>query len=399
VTANITLPIYLDHQATTPVAPQVLDEMLPYFTERFGNPHSKTHEFGWIAEGAVAEARGRLAKAIGARPKDLIFTSGATEANNLAIQGAARAVRAADPAKDHLVTVATEHACVLNSVRDLAREGFRITILSVNPDGLVDLDRLAEALTPDTALVSVMAVNNEIGVIQPIAEIGAIARERDILFHTDAAQALGKIPVSVRDWQVDLMSVTAHKVYGPKGIGALYARRKPPVPLAPIFSGGGQEQGFRSGTLSPPLCIGFAAAADLVTADLAEESARQAMLRDRLWHGIQATVPDVHLNGHPELRVDLNLNVRFDAIDGEDLMLAMKDLAVSSGSACTSESIEPSHVLLALGLTETEVAASIRFGLGRSTTEAEIDYAVEAIRAAVTKLRAGLTRAGRGELA
>ena len=395
MTANITLPIYLDHQATTPVAPQVLDEMLPYFTERFGNPHSKTHEFGWIAEGAVAEARGRLAKAIGARPKDLIFTSGATEANNLAIQGAARAVRAADPAKDHLVTVATEHACVLNSVRDLAREGFRITILPVGADGLLDLDRVAEALTPDTALVTVMAVNNEIGVIQPIAEIGAIARERGILFHTDAAQALGKIPVNVRDWQVDLMSVTAHKVYGPKGIGALYARRKPPVPLQPLFSGGGQEQGFRSGTLSPPLCIGFAAAADLVTADLAEESARQAMLRDRLWHGIRESVPDVHLNGHPELRVDLNLNVRFDAIDGEDLMLAMKDLAVSSGSACTSESIEPSHVLLGLGLAETDVAASIRFGLGRGTTEAEIDYAIEAVRAAVTKLRAGAKRVGR----
>ncbi len=383
-TSNIELPVYLDNQATTPLDRRVLDQMMPYLTNAFGNPHSISHEYGWIAESAVEGARAEIARLIGARPREIVFTSGATESNNLALKGALRAGR---DRRRRLVTVATEHKCVVESARDLEREGFDVTFLPVRPNGLVDLDRLAEAVDEATALVSVMAANNEIGVIQPLEEIGAICRQAGALLHTDAAQAVGKIPLDVGAMNIALLSLTAHKVYGPKGIGALYVRDKPPVALQPLFSGGGQERGLRAGTLAPALCVGLGTACEIARAEMAEEGPRLRRLRDRLHHGIAGGLAGTTLNGDPDRRLDGNLNLSFAGVDGETLIMAIKDLAVSSGSACTSTSIEPSHVLRALGLDEATVLASIRFGLGRFTTEAEIDCAVETVVDRVRKLR------------
>ena len=381
---NIKLPIYLDYHATTPVDPRVLDAMLPHFKEAFGNPHSVTHEYGWIAENAVETARAQVAAAVGARTKEIIFTSGATESNNLALKGVARALRGK---RDHVVTLETEHKCVLESARELEREGTRVTMLPVEKTGLVDLDRISDAVGPETALVSVMAVNNEIGVIQPLAEIGAICRDAGALLHTDAAQALGKIPLDVTAMNIDLMSLTAHKMYGPKGIGALFVRSRPPVSIEPLFSGGGQEQGLRAGTLPPPLCVGFGTACEIAADELADESARLRVLRDRLYDGVTGTLDGVALNGDSDRRVPGNLNLSFAGIDGDSLLMALKDLAVSSGSACTSTAMEPSHVLRGIGLDDAATFASIRFGLGRFTTEAEIDYAIEAVVDQTRKLR------------
>ena len=383
--ANLELPIYLDNQATTPVDPRVLDAMLPYFRQAFGNPHSVTHEFGWAAESAVETARAQVAGVIGARTGEIVFTSGATEANNLAVKGAARAAK---PDRDHIVTVATEHKCVLESARDLEAEGVSVTYLPVDGAGMIDLDQLRDAIGPRTALVSVMAANNEIGVIQPMAEIGAICRDAGCLFHTDAAQAVGKIPLDVRAMNIDLTSITAHKVYGPKGIGALYVRNNPPVPIEPLFSGGGQERGLRAGTLPAPLCVGLGAACEIAKGGMAAEAERLELLRDRLHLGIRRGLDGVELNGDPERRLPGNLNLSFAGVDGGDLVMGMKELALSSGSACTSTSIEPSHVLRALGLDDTAIHASIRFGLGRFTTEAEIDFAAETVVAAARRLRA-----------
>ena len=381
--------IYLDNQATTPTDPRVVEAMLPFFTERFGNPHSSAHAFGWDAEEAVERARGQLAALIGAEPREVIFTSGATESNNLAIKGAARFHRERRP---HVVTLATEHKCVLESARALEREGeregHRVDILPVLPDGLVDLDRLAEAVTEQTAVVSVMAVNNEIGIIQPIAEIAAICRDKGAYFHCDAAQAVGKIPLDVAALGIDLMSISGHKFYGPKGIGALYVRRRPRVRLEPLIDGGGQERGLRSGTLATPLCVGLGRAAEIAAAEMAAENARISALKTRLLEGITSRLSGVALNGHAELRVAGNLNLAFEGIDAEALMRALPRLAVSSGSACTSAAVEPSYVLQALGLPEARARGSIRLAVGRFNTEAEIDQAVEELVDQVKRLRA-----------
>ena len=382
--ANISLPIYLDYQATTPVDPRVLEAMMPYFTNQFGNPHSRSHSFGWEAEAGVEEAREQVAHIIGADPKEVIFTSGATESNNLAIKGVARFYK---DRRNHIITVATEHKCVLDSCRHLQQEGFEVTYLPVKPDGLIDLDQLRAAITDKTVLVSIMAVNNEIGVIQPLAEIGAICRERGAFFHTDAAQAVGKIPLDVEAMKIDLMSISGHKIYGPKGIGALYVRRKPRVRLEPLFSGGGQERGFRSGTLAPALCVGIGTACAIAEKEMGSDNERIRKLADRLYTGITSKIPEVYLNGDREQRIPGNLNLSFSYVEGESMLMGIKDLAVSSGSACTSASLEPSYVLRALGV-EVEMAhTSIRFGIGRFTTEAEIDYAVQTIVERVGKLR------------
>jgi cysteine desulfurase len=382
--ANISLPIYLDYQATTPVDPRVLEAMMPYFTNQFGNPHSRSHSFGWEAEAGVEEAREQVAHIIGADPKEVIFTSGATESNNLAIKGVARFYK---DRRNHIITVATEHKCVLDSCRHLQQEGFEVTYLPVKPDGLIDLDELRAAITDKTVLVSIMAVNNEIGVIQPLAEIGAICRERGAFFHTDAAQAVGKIPLDVEAMKIDLMSISGHKIYGPKGIGALYVRRKPRVRLEPLFSGGGQERGFRSGTLPPALCVGIGTACAIAEKEMGSDNERIRKLADRLYTGITSKIPEVYLNGDREQRIPGNLNLSFSYVEGESMLMGIKDLAVSSGSACTSASLEPSYVLRALGV-EVEMAhTSIRFGIGRFTTEAEIDYAVQTIVERVGKLR------------
>jgi len=376
--------IYLDNQATTPTDPRVVEAMLPFFTERFGNPASTAHAFGWDAEEAVEQAREQLAALIGASPREVVFTSGATESNNLAIKGAARFHRERRP---HAVTLASEHKCVLESVRQLEREGHPIDILPVGPDGLVDLDHLAEAVTEETAVVSVMAVNNEIGVIQPVAEVAAICREKGAYFHCDAAQAVGKLPFDVAALGIDLLSISGHKFYGPKGIGALYVRRRPRVRLEPLIDGGGQERGLRSGTLPTPLCVGLGAAAAIAAAEMASESARISALKTRLLEGIRGRLSGVALNGHATLRIAGNLNLAFEGVDAEALMRAMPGLAVSSGSACTSTAVEPSYVLRALGLPEARARSSIRLAVGRFNTEAEIDAAVEELAAQVARLR------------
>jgi cysteine desulfurase len=378
------LPIYLDNQATTPLDPRVMDAMAPFFAERFGNPHSTSHEFGWIAESAVAEAREQIAHLIGAKAREIIFTSGATESNNLAIKGVARARR---QERDHLVTLRTEHKCVLQSMLDLEAEGFHVDLVDVDPSGLVDLDRLAQSITERTALVSVMAANNEIGVFQPIENIAAICRRKGAIFHSDAAQAVGKIPLDVGKIGVDLLSATAHKYYGPKGIGVLYVRAEPRPPLQPLFSGGGQEQGIRPGTLPAPLCVGMGAASDAARQDLASEAVRLTGYRDRLWQKLSGGLSDVWLNGDRDRRLPGNLNVGFGGVDGEELVLQAKELALSSGSACTSTAIEPSHVLTALGLAPEQVASSIRIGLGRFTTDEELDFAGDLLVDAVSTLR------------
>ena len=378
-------PIYLDYQATTPCDPRVLEKMLPWFTEKFGNPHSRNHAYGWEAEEAVEKAREQVAAIIGADAKEVIFTSGATESNNLAIKGVAHFYK---DKRDHIVTVVTEHKCVLDTCRHLEQEGFRVTYLPVQANGLIDLAELEAAIDDRTAIVSVMAVNNEIGVIQPLKEIGALCRKVGAFFHTDCAQAVGKIPLDVNALNIDLMSISGHKIYGPKGIGALYVRRRPRVRLVPLITGGGQERGMRSGTLSPPLCVGLGEACAIAQAEMADEAKRLLGLRDRLLTGVQAKLPEVYVNGDLENRVPGNLNLSFAFVEGEGLMMGVKDLAVSSGSACTSASLEPSYVLRALGLEAEMAHTSLRFGLGRFTTEADIDYAIDHIIEAVSHLRA-----------
>ena len=377
-------PIYLDYQSTTPCDPRVLGVMLPYFTEEFGNPHSRNHAYGWQAEEAVEDAREKTAKLINADPKALIFTSGATESNNLAIKGVAHFYK---EKKDHIITCATEHKCVLNSCRHLEQEGFKVTYLPVKPNGIIDLQSLREAITEKTALVSIMAVNNEIGVIQPLAEIGKICRERGVFFHTDAAQAVGKIHLDVDAMNIDLLSISAHKLYGPKGVGALYVRRKPRVRLLSFISGGGQERGMRPGTLSPPLCVGLGEACAIASVEMGSESTRLKTLRDRFYHTITSELEEVYLNGDLEQRIPGNLNLSFAHVEGEGLMMGIKDLAVSSGSACTSASLEPSYVLRALGVEEEMAHTSLRLGFGRFTTEEEIDTAAQKIIKEVKRLR------------
>jgi cysteine desulfurase len=379
-------PVYLDAHATTPVDPQVLEAMLPYFTEQFGNAASTTHIYGWEAEAAVTQARAAIAQTIHAEPEEIIFTSGATEANNLAIKGVAEAYFGKGK---HIVTVQTEHSAVLDPCRYLETLGFEITYLPVQPDGLIDLGHLAQALRPDTILVSVMAANNEIGVLQPLAEIGRLCRDRQVLFHTDAAQAIAKIPLDVQTQQVDLMSLTAHKVYGPKGIGALYVRRRHPrVTLAPQLHGGGHERGLRSGTLYVPQIVGFGAAVTLGLARMEAEAQRLTQLRDRLWTHLQA-LDGVFLNGHPTQRLPGNLNVSFAGVDGQALLLGLRAIAaVSSGSACSAAETRPSHVLTALGRSSELASASLRFGIGRFNTVDDIDRVAAGVIETVQSLRA-----------
>ncbi|HUX80391.1 MAG TPA: IscS subfamily cysteine desulfurase [Alphaproteobacteria bacterium] len=380
----VTRPIYLDYQSTTPCDPRVLKTMLPYFTEEFGNPHSRSHAYGWRAEEAVETARAHVAKIIHADPREVIFTSGATESNNLALKGVAHFYKTK---KDHIITCATEHKCVLDSCRHLEQEGFKITYLPVRSNGIIDLNHLRDALTDRTVLVSIMAVNNEIGVIQPLAEIGKICREHGVFFHTDAAQAIGKIPIDVEAMNIDLLSISGHKLYGPKGIGALYVRRKPRVRLTALITGGGQERGMRSGTLSTPLCVGFGEACSLAQAEMGQEHTRLCALRDRFYNIVRSELEEVYLNGDFEQRIPGNLNISFAHVEGEGLMMGVKDLAVSSGSACTSASLEPSYVLRALGVEEEMAHTSLRIGFGRFTTEAEVDAAAEKIIKEVKRLR------------
>lgn len=379
-------PVYLDYQATTPCDPRVVEKMLPYFTEMFGNAHSVTHSFGWQAEEAVELAREQVAELIGAEAKEITFTSGATEANNLAIKGLAHFY---GTRKNHVVTVATEHKCVLEAAHRLEREGYEVTVLGVEPDGLVDLDQLDAAITGRTLLVSVMAVNNEIGVIQPIAEIGALCRAKGAFFHSDGAQALGKIPVDVEAMSLDLLSLSGHKIYGPKGIGALYARRKPRrVRLTAEMDGGGQERGLRSGTLPTPLIVGFGEACRLARIEMDEEGRRLRRLRDKLYQGIAGRLEGVGLNGGADKRIPGNLNLSFKWVEGDQLLRGLTDVAVSTGSACSAATLEPSYVLKALGLNSELAHASLRIGLGRFTREEEVDFAIEAIVGAVERQRA-----------
>jgi cysteine desulfurase len=386
------LPIYLDNQASTPIDPRVLEAMLPYFTEHFGNPHSESHVYGKNAMAAIEAARADLAKLIGADPREIVFTSGATEANNLALKGAAHFARAHPAAgtkpRDEIIILPTEHKCVLESAAALAREGFAVTTLPVEPSGLVSLDRLEAALSERTLLVSVMAAHNEIGVIQPLAELGALCRANGVLFHTDAAQAAGKIPLDVEAMQIDLMSISGHKMYGPKGVGALYIRRRPRVRLLPLIDGGGQERGLRSGTLPTPLCVGLGRAAALAAAEMTDEAARIRRLRDRLQANLLRRVTGLHINGDTKHRLPGNLNVSFPGLSAPELIEASPSIAISTGSACTSATVEPSYVLRALGLSDALANASIRLGLGRFTTEAEVDFAVDALAAAASRLSA-----------
>lgn len=379
------MPIYLDYQATTPTDPRVVETMLPWFTEKFGNPHSRNHSYGWEAEKAVEKARGQIASIINADEKEIVFTSGATESNNLALQGVARFYK---DRKNHLITVVTEHKCVLDTMRHLEQEGFEVTYLPVGTDGLVDVKQIEAAITDKTLLVSVMAANNEIGVIQPLAEIGALCRSRGVFFHTDAAQAVGKIPLDVQAMKIDLMSISGHKIYGPKGIGALYVGRKPRVRLQAMIHGGGQERGMRSGTLPTPLCVGLGEACAIAEKEMGAEAERLKMLRERFYVQIKQRLPEVYLNGDLEKRLPGNLNLSFAYVEGEGLMMGIKDLCVSSGSACTSASLEPSYVLRALGVEEELAHTSLRIGLGRFTTEQEVDYAVDYIVSNVNRLRA-----------
>ncbi|GAA6063326.1 hypothetical protein JCM10212_005494 [Sporobolomyces blumeae] len=381
---NVGRPIYLDAQATTPTDPRVLDAMLPYMTNQYGNPHSKTHAYGWETEQAVDEGRKHIADLIGANPKDIVFTSGATESNNMAIKGIARFYKGK---KKHIITTQTEHKCVLDSCRVLQDEGFDVTYLPVKENGVIDLALLEESIRPDTVLVSVMMVNNEIGTIQPIKEIGEIVKKhKGVFFHTDAAQAVGKIPINVDDLKIDVLSISAHKLYGPKGIGAIYVRRKPRVRLEPIISGGGQERGLRSGTVAAPLVVGFGEAARLAKKEMAYDDAHVRRLAKRLHDGITSQCDMVVRNGDPNGYPGCT-NLSFTAVEGESLLMSMKDIAVSSGSACTSASLEPSYVLRALGAEEDMAHSSIRFGIGRFTTEAEVDFVVDKVVKSVTRLR------------
>ena len=379
------LPIYMDYHATTPVDPRVVDAMLPYFTQRFGNSASRNHAFGWEAEEAVETARRQVADLIGANPKEIIFTSGATESNNLAIKGVAEMYREKG---NHVITAVTEHKAVIDTCKKLEKMGGRVTYLPVQKDGRIDLDDLRAAITEKTVLITIMTANNEIGVLQPIAEIGAIAKEKGILFHTDAVQAVGKVPFNVNDAKVDLVSITAHKIYGPKGVGALYVRRRNPrVLLAEQISGGGHERGMRSGTLNVPGIVGLGAAAALAQAEMATEGERLRKLRDLLNKKLHANLDELYINGSMEHRLPHNLNVSFAYVEGESLLMGINDVAVSSGSACTSASLEPSYVLKALGAGDDLAHSSIRFGLGRWSTEEEVDYVVDKLTTVVRRLR------------
>lgn len=378
-------PIYLDMQATTPTDPRVLDAMLPYFTGLYGNPHSRTHAYGWETDKAVEQAREHVANLIGAEAKEIIFTSGATESNNMSVKGVARFFGRSGR-KKHIITCQTEHKCVLDSCRHLQDEGFDVTYLPVHKNGLIDMAELEAAMRPDTALVSIMTVNNEIGVVHPMAEIGKLCRSKKIFFHTDAAQAVGKLPVDVNEWNVDLMSISAHKLYGPKGIGACYVRRRPRVRIEPIISGGGQERGLRSGTLAPPLVIGFGEACRIAKEQLEYDKQHITRLSQRLLKGLLA-LEHTALNGDPERHYPGCVNVSFAYIEGESLLMALKDIALSSGSACTSASLEPSYVLRALGSSDDSAHSSIRFGIGRFTTEDEVDYVLKAVGERVSFLR------------
>jgi cysteine desulfurase len=378
-------PIYLDYHASTPVDPRALEAMLPYFSEHFGNAASKTHPFGWKADDAVEAGRRQVAALIGANAKEIVFTSGATESNNLALKGAAHAFRSRG---NHIITLTTEHKAVLDSCHHLEQEGFEVTYLGVGPDGLVDLDALRDAMTDRTILVSVMAANNEIGVLQPIKDIGAIARERGVLVHTDAVQAVGKVAFDVSKLPVDLASMTAHKMYGPKGVGALFVRRGDvKLDLEPLMDGGGHERGLRSGTLNVPGIVGFGKAAEIARVEMAAESPRLAALRDRLLARLRAEVADLHVNGSLAARLPHNLNVSVPGVPGESLLLGIDDICVSAGSACSSGSEEPPYVLQALGMDPDLARASVRFGLGRYTTEEEVDYAAGKVAAVVRQLR------------
>jgi len=392
-----TMPIYLDNQASTRVDPRVLEAMLPYFTEHFGNPASTSHAYGRIAIEAIEQARRELAALVHADPRELVFTSGATEANNLAIKGAAHFARLyphhGQP-RDHIVTLTTEHKCVLESCAQLEREGFRVTYLPVEPNGLVSLAALEAALTESTLLVSVMAAHNEIGVVQPLAEIGALCRSKGVLLHSDAAQAFGKIALDVEAMKIDLLSISGHKVYGPKGIGVLYVRRRPRVRLLPLIDGGGQERGLRSGTLPTPLCVGLGRAAAIAAVEMPDEAARLRRLRDRLQTGLARRIPGLRLNGDLEHRLPGSLNFCFPGIVALQLIEACPGIAISTGSACTSASVEPSYVLRALGLSEVDANSGIRIGLGRFTTPAEVDFAIDALAAAAGRLAGEASVAG-----
>ena len=377
------LPIYLDYSATTPVDPRVAEKMIPYLVEKFGNPASRSHAFGWESETAVEEARDEVAKLVNADPKEIVWTSGATESNNLALKGAANFYSGKGK---HVITVKTEHKAVLDTCRELERQGFEVTYLDVLENGLLDLDVFKAALRPDTILVSVMFVNNEIGVIQPIAEIGEICRAKGIIFHVDAAQATGKVDIDLNALKVDLMSFSAHKTYGPKGIGALYIRRKPRVRLEAQMHGGGHERGFRSGTLATHQIVGMGEAFRLARMEMATENKRIGALRDRLLKGL-SDIDEVFINGDMTHRVTHNLNISFASVEGESMLMAIKDLAVSSGSACTSASLEPSYVLRALGREDELAHSSIRFTLGRFTSEEEIDHAIRLLHDKIGKLR------------
>ena len=380
-------PVYLDYQSTTPMDPRVIAVITKSFQEDYGNPHSRTHSFGWKAEEVIENARNEVAKVINADSREVFFTSGATESNNIAIKGVAKFY---ESQKKHIITVATEHKCVINSCRDLEQEGFRITFLPVKNDGLIDITTLKEAICEDTVLISVMAVNNEIGTIQPLAEIGKLCKEKNIFFHTDAAQAFGKIPLDVEALNIDLMSISAHKIYGPKGVGALYIRRKPRVRIKPLFSGGGQERGIRPGTAPTSIIAGFGEASRIANLEMTKDYEHIKKLSHKFFNGIMEE-KSIYLNG-PALEKENeryigNINLSFAGIEGESMIMAIKDLAVSSGSACTSSSLEPSYVLHSLGVSEELSHTSIRFGIGRFTTEEEIDFAINLVRSKIQKLR------------
>ncbi len=382
---SVKLPIYMDNHATTPVDPRVLEAMLPFFNERFGNAASRNHPFGWSAEEAVENARAQVARLIGATPKEIIFTSGATESNNLAIKGVAEMYREKG---NHIITLVFEHKAVLDTCKRLEKSGYQVTYLPVSREGLVDLEELRAAITDKTILITIMYANNEIGVLQPIEEIGRIAKERKVLFHTDATQAVGKIPFDVQKLNVDLASLSAHKMYGPKGVGALYVRRKNPrVQVAPIIDGGGHERGMRSGTLNVPGIVGFGAACEIALKEMPAEMERMRRLRDRLKDNIMSRLDEVYINGSMAHRLPNNLNISFAYVEGESLLMGINDVAVSSGSACTSATLEPSYVLKALGVGEDLAHTSIRFGLGRFNTDEEVDYVTDRLVEVVSRLR------------
>ena len=382
---GVKLPIYLDNHATSPVDPRVLEAMLPYFMEKFGNAASRNHSFGWAAEAAVETAREQIAKLIGATAKEIVFTSGATESDNLAIKGVAEMYREKG---NHIITAVTEHKAVLDTCKRLEKYGYRVTYLPVQKDGLVNLEELKRAMDEKTILVTIMAANNEIGVLQPWAEIGKICHERGVLFHTDGVQAVGKVAIDVNKENIDLMSISGHKIYGPKGVGALYVRRRNPrVQISPIIDGGGHERGMRSGTLNVPGIVGLGKACELARLEMAEESKRMAALRDRLKDRITNRLDETYINGSMEHRLPGNLNISFAYVEGESLLMGINDVAVSSGSACTSATLEPSYVLKALGTGDDLAHSSIRFGIGRFNTEAEVDYVADRVCETVERLR------------